>query len=146
MKSARIDVTLPAQHRNPPHRCRGTAARTSEPSSLPTSTVTRMLGALLFAVIFLTLGTYVASQDYEIVTQDGHMVTAGAVNDDVLEKLRTGKLAIRQKPGPTNALGLAKFMFQNEYPVHLHSTPSERLFARSRRGFWSWMYSNGDAR
>jgi L,D-transpeptidase YcbB len=105
-----------------------------------------MLGALLFAVIFLTLGTYVASQDYEIVTQDGHMVTAGAVNDDVLEKLRTGKLAIRQKPGPTNALGLAKFMFQNEYPVHLHSTPSERLFARSRRGFWSWMYSNGDAR
>lgn len=78
---------------------------------------------------------YVASQNYEIVTQDGHVVTAGAVSDDVLEKLRAGKLAIRQKPGAGNALGLIKFMFPNEYHVYLHSTPSQQLFARSRRDF-----------
>ena len=78
---------------------------------------------------------YVASQNYEIVTQDGQVVTAGAVSDDVLEKLRAGKLAIRQKPGPSNALGLVKLMFPNEYHVYLHSTPSQQLFARSRRDF-----------
>jgi L,D-transpeptidase YcbB len=80
-------------------------------------------------------GNYVASQNYEIVTQDGQLVTAGSVSKDVLEKLQTGKLAIRQKPGPNNALGLVKFMFPNEYSVYLHSTPSEQLFARSRRDF-----------
>jgi L,D-transpeptidase YcbB len=78
---------------------------------------------------------YVASQNYEIVTHDGHVVTAGAVSDEVLDKLRTGKLAIRQKPGPNNALGLVKLMFPNEYHVYLHSTPSQQLFARSRRDF-----------
>lgn len=80
-------------------------------------------------------GNYVASQNYEIVTQDGRVVTAGRVSEDVLEKLRAGKLAIRQKPGPNNALGLIKFMFPNEYHVYLHSTPSQQLFARSRRDF-----------
>lgn len=78
---------------------------------------------------------YVASQDYEIVTQDGRVVTAGSVSADVLEKLRAGKLAIRQKPGPDNALGLIKFMFPNEYHVYLHSTPAQQLFQRSRRDF-----------
>jgi murein L,D-transpeptidase YcbB/YkuD len=78
---------------------------------------------------------YLASQNYEIVTNDAQVVTAGAVNDEVLEKLRTGRLAIRQKPGPNNALGLVKFMFPNEYHVYLHSTPSQQLFARSRRDF-----------
>jgi murein L,D-transpeptidase YcbB/YkuD len=78
---------------------------------------------------------YVASQNYEIVTPDGQVVTAGAVSDDVLEKLRAGKLVIRQKPGPSNALGLVKLMFPNEYHVYLHSTPSQQLFARARRDF-----------
>jgi murein L,D-transpeptidase YcbB/YkuD len=80
-------------------------------------------------------GNYVASQNYEIVTQDGQLITAGSVSKDVLEKLQAGKLAIRQKPGPNNALGLVKFMFPNEYSVYLHSTPSQQLFARSRRDF-----------
>lgn len=80
-------------------------------------------------------GNYVASQNYEIVTQDGQLITAGSVSKDVLEKLQAGKLAIRQKPGPNNALGLVKFMFPNDYSVYLHSTPSQQLFARSRRDF-----------
>src|SRR5439155_272034 len=78
---------------------------------------------------------YVAKHNYEIVTQDGHFVSAGQASDDVLQKLKSGKLAIRQKPGPTNALGLVKLMFPNEYHVYLHSTPSQQLFARARRDF-----------
>src|SRR5262249_54798231 len=49
--------------------------------------------------------------------------------------LKVGKLAIRQRPGPTNALGLVKLMFPNEHNVYLHSTPAPELFARTRRDF-----------
>jgi murein L,D-transpeptidase YcbB/YkuD len=78
---------------------------------------------------------YVANQNYEVVTHGGQVVTSGVISDEVLEQLRTGKLAIRQKPGPKNALGLVKFMFPNEHHVYLHSTPSQQLFAQSRRDF-----------
>lgn len=79
--------------------------------------------------------SYVAKQNFEITTLDGELVTSGQVSDDVLAQLQAGKLAIRQKPGPNNALGLVKLMFPNEYSVYLHSTPSTELFSRSRRDF-----------
>ena len=59
----------------------------------------------------------------------------GDVSDEVLAQLRAGKLMVRQKPGPTNALGLVKLIFPNEHNVYLHSTPSQELFSRSRRDF-----------
>ena len=55
----------------------------------------------------------------------------------MLAQLQAGRLAIRQKPGPTNALGLIKLMFPNEHHVYLHSTPASELFSRSRRDFSS---------
>ena len=79
--------------------------------------------------------SYVAEQNFEITTLDGKVVTSGQVSDDVLAQLPAGKLAIRQKPGPNNALGLVKLMFPNEYSVYLHSTPATELFSRSRRDF-----------
>jgi len=79
--------------------------------------------------------SYVARKGYEVTTHGGELVTDGVISDDVLEQLRTGKLAVRQKPGATNALGLVKLIFPNEFNVYLHSTPSEQLFARSRRDF-----------
>jgi len=80
---------------------------------------------------------YVAKNRYEVTTQNGTVVTSGAVSDDVLAQLQSGKLTVRQKPGPDNALGLVKLMFPNEYYVYLHSTPSTELFARTRRDFSS---------
>ena len=53
----------------------------------------------------------------------------------LLPQLKAGRLAVRQKPGPANALGLVKLIFPNEFNVYLHSTPSVTLFAKSRRDF-----------
>lgn len=78
---------------------------------------------------------YIAQKNYEVTTPSGEVVTSGPISDEVLEQLRTGKLFVRQKPGPTNALGLVKLMFPNEYNVYLHSTPSPQLFSQTRRDF-----------
>ena len=78
---------------------------------------------------------YIANKNYEVTTPDGKVVTDGPISDDVLAQLKAGKLAVRQKPGPTNALGLVKLIFPNEFNVYLHSTPSQTLFAKSRRDF-----------
>lgn len=42
---------------------------------------------------------------------------------------------IRQRPGPSNALGRVKFMFPNKYAIYMHDTPARRLFERDRRDF-----------
>ena len=79
--------------------------------------------------------SYIARKNYEVTTQDGKVVTSGEISDEVLAQLRAGKLAVRQKPGSSNALGLIKLIFPNEHNVYLHSTPSQSLFSRSRRDF-----------
>ena len=76
-----------------------------------------------------------ANKGYEVTTPEGNVVTSGVITDDVLRQLSAGKLQVRQKPGPSNALGLVKLMFPNEYNVYLHSTPAQALFSRSRRDF-----------
>ena len=44
---------------------------------------------------------------------------------------------IVQGPGPSNALGLVKFMFPNKHFVYLHDTPSREYFKSSQRAFSS---------
>ena len=41
----------------------------------------------------------------------------------------------RQKPGPTNSLGLVKFVFPNPYSIFLHDSPSKDLFDLEYRTF-----------
>jgi L,D-transpeptidase YcbB len=78
--------------------------------------------------------SYLATHNFEVV--DGEeVVTDGTVSDQVFDELRAGRLAIRQKPGPKNSLGLVKFIFPNSYNVYLHSTPVPELFSRARRDF-----------
>lgn len=78
---------------------------------------------------------YIAKKEFEVVTPGGQPVTSGAITDEVLAQLRSGKLEVRQKPGAINALGLVKLMFPNEYNVYLHGTPSPELFLQTRRDF-----------
>ena len=74
---------------------------------------------------------YLEQHSYEVVDQNESVVVDG----DVKEGLRSGKLRIRQKPGPDNALGLIKFDLPNAYDVYMHDTPAKELFSRSRRDF-----------
>jgi murein L,D-transpeptidase YcbB/YkuD len=78
---------------------------------------------------------YLAANNYEVVTERGEVVTRSGVTPDILARLRSGAYLLRQIPGPTNALGLVKFMFPNRYNVYLHDTPAKRLFEKTRRDF-----------
>lgn len=79
--------------------------------------------------------TYIAKNDFELVTPRGVVVAEDMVSNTTLAQLRSGKLLLRQKPGPKNALGLVKFVFPNEFSVFMHDTPAKSLFARARRDF-----------
>jgi murein L,D-transpeptidase YcbB/YkuD len=78
---------------------------------------------------------YLQKNNFEVTTYSGEVVTDGIVSEEVLAQLRAGKLMVRQKPGPKNALGLMKFVFPNADNIYLHSTPSQALFGESRRDF-----------
>src|ERR1051326_3807584 len=77
---------------------------------------------------------YLARNGYEVVDANGDAV-GDKVDNATLAKLRSGEYTVRQKPGPSNALGLVKFIFPNQNNVYLHSTPSQQLFSKSRRDF-----------
>jgi murein L,D-transpeptidase YcbB/YkuD len=78
---------------------------------------------------------YLARRGFEVLDDRGRVVSEGEVSDDILERLLNGTYRLRQKPGPMNALGKAKFIFPNNYHVYLHDTPAHDLFARARRDF-----------
>lgn len=78
---------------------------------------------------------YLAKKGFEVTNSKGDIITAGTVSDEVLQGLRNGSLMVRQRPGPKNSLGLAKFIFPNSHNVYLHGTPAQSLFSQSRRDF-----------
>lgn len=43
--------------------------------------------------------------------------------------------SMRQPPSGSNALGLVKFMFPNQWNIYLHDTPAQSLFTREVRAF-----------
>ena len=76
--------------------------------------------------------SYLSSHNLEMVNTEG-IVLHASISRDTLAQLRAGQLRLRQTPGPENALGLAKFVFPNDYDVYMHDTPVQSVFYRSRR-------------
>jgi murein L,D-transpeptidase YcbB/YkuD len=72
---------------------------------------------------------YLASHNFETTDNSGNVVAATAA------QVEHFAVAVREKPGPKNSLGLIKFMFPNEYDIYLHSTPQPELFDCTRRDF-----------
>jgi L,D-transpeptidase YcbB len=59
---------------------------------------------------------------------------AGAeVHPESIDLDRPDQYRFRQRPGTSNALGLVKFMFPNQFNVYLHDTPADSLFERASR-------------
>ena len=76
---------------------------------------------------------YMARHRYEIVASGADDAAALPASVENLDKVRAGRLSLRQRPGPSNSLGLAKFIFPNDEQVYMHGTPTRGTFARARR-------------
>jgi murein L,D-transpeptidase YcbB/YkuD len=80
--------------------------------------------------------TYLSERNIRVIDGDGNEVSSSAVD---WSRYPAAPFPYRlvQDPGPSNALGLVKFMFPNEHLVFLHDTPSRGLFDRTERAFSS---------
>ena len=77
---------------------------------------------------------YLARKGFQIF--DGEVAVKTTVLDnDTLQKLRAGKLELRQEPGSANELGLVKFVLPGQDGVYMHGTLDRDLFSRLRRDF-----------
>ena len=76
--------------------------------------------------------SFLSANHIEMVTPQG-VVVQDTVSEPMLSQLRSGKLRLRQTPGPKNVLGLAKFQFRNAFEIYMHATSAPWLFARPRR-------------
>ncbi len=74
---------------------------------------------------------YFDQQGFEFVGNGGQVVRT--LSPDALEAVGQGRMRIRQRPGPRNALGDIKFVFPNNSNIYLHHTPAPALFRRERR-------------
>lgn len=77
---------------------------------------------------------YLREHDMELVAPRDR-VLGDSVTPAVLRGLQRDKLRVRQRPGPRNALGLAKFIFPNAESIYLHGTPRPELFDEPQRDF-----------
>lgn len=78
---------------------------------------------------------YLRRQNMEIVSGPGDDARPVPATAENMARLRQGRLRVRQRPGPDNALGLVKFVFPNDENVYMHATPAMQLFSRFRRDF-----------
>lgn len=79
---------------------------------------------------------YQKGQGYPYTELDRH-----SVDWESLSATEPFPYYFRQDPGPENALGRVKFLFDNPFDVYMHDTPSappsQRLFSRASRAFSS---------
>ena len=73
---------------------------------------------------------FLSRMNMEVVDASGNHVEPASIDLSSPERYR-----FRQRPGGSNALGLVKFMFPNQFNVYLHDTPTDSLFARASRSF-----------
>lgn len=86
---------------------------------------------------FATDPGYFEKRELELTTSndDADVGKVVPTTPENVERLRAGKLGVRQKQGPRNSLGKVKFIFPNSESVYLHDTPEKSLFERDRRDF-----------
>jgi murein L,D-transpeptidase YcbB/YkuD len=78
--------------------------------------------------------TYLEKNGYYVINGREQMVDMSTIDWNSSDPLGT-RYYLRQKSSPSNALGLVKFIFPNEYNVYIHDTPSRGLFNQTNRTF-----------
>jgi len=76
---------------------------------------------------------YLGENSYDIVDREGKVIDDEPGTEEVIARLRSGQLGIRERPGVDNALGLVKFDFSNQSDIYMHGTPAMELASKSRR-------------
>ena len=76
---------------------------------------------------------YLSRGGYMVRNSDGAEVSPASVNWSA----KNPGVTLVQRPGPSNALGLVKFMFPNKHAVYLHDTDDRSLFDRADRNLSS---------
>jgi len=76
---------------------------------------------------------YFDDQGFEFYSRAGGIDST--LSEENLAAVLEGRMRIRQRPGPKNALGGIKFVFPNHDNIYLHHTPAVRLFDKARRDF-----------
>jgi L,D-transpeptidase YcbB len=78
---------------------------------------------------------------HNIRVYDGWGAGAREIDPDTIDWAQYGPnnmpFALRQDPGPENALGPVKFDFANDYAVYVHGTPVQSLFGLAARSLSS---------
>ncbi|MCJ7628806.1 MAG: L,D-transpeptidase family protein [Longimicrobiales bacterium] len=64
-------------------------------------------------------------RDPDYLRKNNMEIVGGSASDPV----------IRQRSGPSNALGLVKFLFPNSFNIYMHDTPAQAAFGREARAF-----------
>jgi murein L,D-transpeptidase YcbB/YkuD len=71
----------------------------------------------------------------ELVSGTGKVINSGDVTPALLQQVRSGRLTVRQPPGPENGMGLVKFIFPNQHDVYIHDTPASlNMFSVAAEG------------
>jgi len=71
----------------------------------------------------------------ELVGAGGKVIKSGDVTPAMLQQVRSGRLTVRQPPGPENGMGLVKFIFPNQHDVYIHDTPASLdMFSEATEG------------
>jgi murein L,D-transpeptidase YcbB/YkuD len=73
---------------------------------------------------------FLTRNNMEVVDKAGHTIEPSSI-----DWMDPSSFRFRQRPGSSNALGLVKFMFPNQFDVYLHDTPTDSLFGRAARLF-----------
>ncbi len=74
-----------------------------------------------------------AAGGYQLVRSFSPDAEVHPMTAENLQRVADGHLLMRQAAGPSNALGLVKYMFPNVHNVYLHDTPARGTFGRDDR-------------
>lgn len=76
--------------------------------------------------------SYLSRKGYELVNlQTGEVRSSSDVPLDQIGST----YRVRQVSGPSNALGLVKFMFPNQHAIYLHDSPAKHLYDNRERAY-----------